>query len=278
VRPAAFELVDQEAGQDAWAGHKRSVDVGGLDLAYVEVAGSEPPLLLVHGFTDTSRSFSLLTPHLPGRRLIMPDLRGHGGSSAGQGFAVASFADDIAGLIRRLRLDRPVVVGHSLGGMVSIALAARYPELIGGLVILASTLKPDFGSDHPLIDGVTALRDPISPSDPFYDWWHACQPVVPRAFLAGLAKDASAIPTARWRAILEEVRSTDLTAAARIVQVPTLIIAGGRDPLFGPAHQQSMAEAIAGSRLVWAQDCGHNPHWEDPAFVANATAGMFPAA
>jgi pimeloyl-ACP methyl ester carboxylesterase len=244
------------------------VDVGGLDLAYVEVAGSEPPLVLVHGFTDTSRSFSLLAPHLSGRRLIMPDLRGHGASNAGEGCSVVDFAEDIAGLIRRLRLDRPVVVGHSLGGMVSIVLAAQYPELIGGLVILASTLKPDFGSHHQLIDGVAALRDPISPSDPFYDWWHACQPDVPRAFLAGLAKDASAIPAARWRAILEEVRRTDLTAAARALRVPTLIIAGGRDPLFGEAHQQGLAQAIIGSRLVWARDCGHNPHWEDPAFVA----------
>ncbi|TGT34633.1 alpha/beta hydrolase, partial [Mesorhizobium sp. M8A.F.Ca.ET.167.01.1.1] len=86
------------------------------------------------------------------------------------------FAEDIAGLIRRLGLDRPVVVGHSLGGMVSIVLAAQYPELIGGLVILASTLKPEFGSHHQLIDGVAALRDPISPSDPFYDWWHQCGP------------------------------------------------------------------------------------------------------
>ena len=277
MRPAVLEPADQQAEQDAWAGRKRVVDVGGLDLAYVEIAGSGPPLLLVHGFTDTSRSFSLLAPYLVGRRLIMPDLRGHGGSSAGEGFAVASFADDIAWLIRRLRLDRPIVVGHSLGGMVSIALAARYPELIGGLVILASTLKPDFGSDHPLIDGVAALRDPISPSDPFYGWWHACGPGVPRAFLAGLAKDASAIPTARWRAILEEVRRTDLTAAARTVQVPALIIAGGRDPLFGAAHQQAMSGALAGSRTVWARACGHNPHWEDPAFVAEAIAAMPPA-
>ncbi|WP_434722280.1 alpha/beta fold hydrolase [Mesorhizobium sp. RIZ17] len=274
----AFELADQEAEQDAWAGRKEIVDVGGLDLAYVEVAGTEPPLLLVHGFTDTSRSFSLLAPHLSGRRLIMPDLRGHGGSQAGEGCGVADFVDDTAGLIRRLRLDRPVVVGHSLGGMVSIALAARYPEMIRGLVIMASTLKPDFGSDHQLIDGVAALRDPISPSDPFYDWWHACRPGVPRAFLAGLAKDASAIPAAHWRAILEEVRRTDLTAAAPAVQVPTLIIAGGCDPLFGAAHQQSMTRAIDGSRLVWAQECGHNPHWEDPAFVAEAIAGMLPAA
>lgn len=278
MRPALSGPEGREAEQDAWAGRKRIVDVGGLDLAYVEIAGSERPLLLVHGFTDTSRSFSLLAPHLSGRRLIMPDLRGHGGSQAGEGCGVADFADDIAGLIQRLRLNRPVVVGHSLGGMVSIALVAQYPELIGGLVILASALKPDFEPDHPLIDGVAALRDPISPSDPFYGWWHHCRPGVPRAFLAGLAKDASAIPAARWRAILEEIRRTDLTAAARAVQVPTLIIAGGRDPLFGIAHQQAMTGALVGSHLVWARDCGHNPHWEDPAFVAGAIAGMLPTA
>ncbi|CDX44799.1 Alpha/beta hydrolase fold protein [Mesorhizobium sp. ORS 3359] len=272
---AAPEPTDQDIEQSTWASRKRIVDVGGLDIAYVEIAGSEPPLVLVHGFTDTSRSFSLLAPHLSGRRLIMPDLRGHGGSQVGEGCSVADFADDIAGLIRRLRLDRPVVVGHSLGGMVSIALAAQYPNLIGGLVILASTLKPDFGSHHQLIDGVAALRDPISPSDPFYDWWHACRPGVPRAFLAGLAQDASAIPAARWRAILEEVRRTDLTAAARAVRVPTLIIAGGRDPLFGEAHQRALAQAIAGSRLLWARDCGHNPHWEDPAFVAAIISQAF---
>jgi pimeloyl-ACP methyl ester carboxylesterase len=277
VRPAASELTDQEAEQASWAGRKRIVDVGSLDLAYVEIAGSDPPLLLVHGFTDTSRSFSLLAPYLSGRRLIMPDLRGHGGSQAGEGYRAADFAEDMAGLIQLLRLDRPIVVGHSLGGMVSIMLAARHPELIGGLVIVASTLKPDFGRDHQLIDGVAALRDPISPSDPFYDWWHACRPSVPRAFLAGLAKDASAIPAARWRAIFEEVRRTDLTTAARVVWAPTLIIAGGRDPLFGVAHQRSMVGALAGSRLVWAQDCGHNPHWEDPALVAEVIAGMLPA-
>lgn len=272
--PAPLDVPEQEIEQAAWAGRKRIVDVGGLDLAYVEIPGSEPPLVLVHGFTDTSRSFSLLAPHLSGGRLVMPDLRGHGASQAGEGCGVADFADDIAGLIRRLRLDRPVVVGHSLGGMVSILLAARHPELIGGLVVLASSLMPGLEQDHQLIDGVAALRDPISPADPFYEWWHACQPGVPRAFLASLAKDASAIPAARWRAILEEVRRTDLTAAARVVQAPTLIIAGGRDPLFGVAHQQALARALAGSRLVWAQDCGHNPHWEDPAFVAKAIAGM----
>jgi pimeloyl-ACP methyl ester carboxylesterase len=250
-------------------------DVGGLDLAYVEIAGSEPPLLLIHGFTDTSRSFSLLSPHLAGRRLIMPDLRGHGGSQAGEGCGFADFAEDIAGLIRRLRLGRRVVVGHSLGGMVAMQLAARHPELVGGLVLLATTLRPGMTPDHPLVAGIAALRDPISPADPFYDWWHQCGSSVPRAFLAELAKDASAMPAARWRAVLEEIRRTDLTATVQAVRARTLIIAGARDPLFDRAHQQALAGALAGSRLVWARDCGHNPHWEDPAFVAAIIASQW---
>ncbi|MGX7872287.1 alpha/beta fold hydrolase [Mesorhizobium sp. ORM6] len=264
-----------QAEQAAWAGRKQLVDVGGLEIAYVEIAGTEPALLLVHGFTDTSRSYSLLAPHLAGHRLIMPDLRGHGASQAGRGFGIADFADDIAGLIRRLRLDRPVVIGHSLGAMVAIALAARHDELVGGLVVLAGTLKPDFASDHPLVAGVQALRDPISPADPFYAWWHACRSDVPQPFLAGLAIDASAMPAARWLAILDEVRRADLVAAARTVRVRTLIIAGACDPLFGEAHQRALVEMLAESRLVCADGCGHNPHWEEPAFVAEVVGRTF---
>ncbi|RVD48433.1 alpha/beta hydrolase, partial [Mesorhizobium sp. M2D.F.Ca.ET.140.01.1.1] len=73
--------------------------------------------------------------------------------------------------------------------------------------------------------GIRALRDPISPTDPFFAWWHACGASVPQPFLAGLAKEASAMPAARWRGILDEVRMTDLAAEARAVRVRTLIIA-----------------------------------------------------
>ena len=270
-----MDLPGQEAEQAGWAARKRVIDVGGLDLAYVEIPGTEPSLVLVHGFTDTSRSFSLLAPHLSGRRLIMPDLRGHGASEAGSGYGVADFAGDIAGLIRCLRLDRPVVVGHSLGAMVSIALAARHPQLIGGLVAMAGTLKTGFAPDHPLVAGVAALRDPILPDDPFFGWWHQCGPTVPLAFLAALAGDASAMPATRWRAILGEIRRTDLSAAARTVQARTLIIAGACDPLFDAGHQQALAKALPGSHLVRAPDCGHNPHWEAPAFVAEVLGRAF---
>lgn len=264
---AASSLADL-AEQDAWAARKRFVDVGVLDLAYVDIPGEGRPLLLIHGFTDTSRSFSLLAPHLAGHRLVMPDLRGHGASQAGRGFGVADFAGDMAGLIRSLGLDRPLVVGHSLGAMVSIALAARHPELVGGLMLLAGTLRTDFPADHPLVLAVEALRDPIAPTDPFYDWWHACEAAVPEAFLACLAREASDMPAARWRAILAEIRRADLMADAWAVQPGTRIIAGGRDPLFGEAQQNAMARVLPDASLAWARECGHNPHWENPAFVA----------
>lgn len=270
---AASSFADM-AEQDAWAGRKRFIDVGELELAYVGTQGEGRPLLLIHGFTDTSRSFSLLAPHLAGHRLVMPDLRGHGASRAGRGFGVTDFAADMAGLIRSLGLDRPLVVGHSLGAMVSIALAARHPELIGGLILLAGTLKADFPPSHPLVLGVEALRDPIAPTDPFYDWWHACEAAVPQAFLAGLAKEASDMPAARWRAILDEIRRSDLTGDARAVHIRTRIIAGGRDPLFGEAQQTALVRAMPDASLVWARECGHNPHWEDPAFVAVEIARM----
>jgi len=256
--------------QEAWASRKRIVDIGDRELAYVKIAGSEPALLLVHGFTDTSRSFSLLAPHLVGRRLIIPDLRGHGASPEGRGCGIGDFAEDIAGLVRCLRLERPVVVGHSLGAMIALELAARQPELVGGLVLLAGTLKPDLAPDHPMVVGVQALRDPISPADPFYAWWHACQPGVPPAFLAAAASEASAMPATRWRAILDEIRGADLTAAARALRVATLVIGGGRDPIFDASHQRRLVEEIPAARFAAAAHCGHNPHWEDPALVAAA--------
>ncbi|UVK41663.1 alpha/beta hydrolase [Mesorhizobium sp. AR10] len=255
------------------------VDVGGLAMAYVEIPGAEPALLLIHGFTDTSRSFSLLAPYLAGRRLVIPDLRGHGASPAGtNSFRPADFADDIAGMIGQLRLDQPIVIGHSLGAMIAIETAVRNSGLIGGLVLLAGSLKPGILQDHPMAVGVQALRDPISPDDPFYAWWHACRPGVPHSFIAKLAEEASAMPAARWRSILEQIRRSDLTSSARTVRQETLIIGGASDPLFGEAHQQALLRAFPDADFVCIESCGHNPHWEDPALVAAAITGKFGAA
>ena len=262
------------ADQDAWSGRKHTVKVGGSDIAYVEIAGREPALLLVHGFTDTSRSFSLVAPQLAGRRLIIPDLPGHGASAAGShDVTPAGLAQALAGLIERLGLDRPIVVGHSLGGMIAIELAAGRPETVGGLVLLATTLRAGIGEADPMTAGVLSLTDPISPADPFYAYWHACEAPVAPDFLAHAAAEASAMPAARWRAVFAAIRDADLTETARRIKARTLIVSGGRDPLFDTTHRDRLRSAIPAASSVEAGQCGHNVHWEAPALVASAVLG-----
>lgn len=246
-------------------------------IAYARVGGAGPPLLLIHGFTDTGHSFALLEPHLAGRRLVMPDLPGHGDSPVHAApWRLGQCADAIAALAEALCPQPPVLVGHSLGAMVAIAIATRRPDLVGGLVLLAGALRPAIAADHPVALGVRALRDPIAPHDPFFGYWHACRPDVPRGFLAALARDASAMPAALWRDILDELGVIDLTAAARSVRADTLLICGACDPLFGAPHRRALRQAFPDAGFLCLEGCGHNPHWEEPAQVAAAITARFP--
>lgn len=94
-----------------------------------------PPLLLIHGFGGSAWNFEPMTPFLSGRRLIVPDLPGHGGSAPLPAApTLAGFADVLATL-----LDGPTdVIGHSLGGVVALRLAERHPRLVRRLVLAAA--------------------------------------------------------------------------------------------------------------------------------------------
>jgi pimeloyl-ACP methyl ester carboxylesterase len=101
--------------------------------------GEGPPLLLVHGFGGAAWNFTELAPLLPGRRLIIPDLPGHGGSSPLPAPTLTGFADVLAEILEEQLLDAPAdVLGHSLGGVVALRLAERHPKLVRRLVLAAA--------------------------------------------------------------------------------------------------------------------------------------------
>jgi pimeloyl-ACP methyl ester carboxylesterase len=103
------------------------------------VGGAGPPLLLVHGYGGAAWNYSELVPHLAGRRLIVPDLPGHGGSSPlPASSSLGAFADVLAALCAAEEVEETDVFGHSLGGAVALRLAERRPDLVRRLVLAAS--------------------------------------------------------------------------------------------------------------------------------------------
>ncbi|MCA1408643.1 alpha/beta hydrolase [Ensifer sp. IC3342] len=266
--------------EDEWHRRKRRVELpGGRPIAFVDSGGSGPPLLLLHGYSDTGRSFSALEPFLAGYRLIIPDLPGHGASAMGDGMRVSDFAASIDRLLAFLGLSQLAVIGHSMGAMTAIELAARRRNHVRALVLLSASLRPDFGS-RSLSRGIRALRDPIDPAGQFLRDWYSCSRPVKPGFLSKMRMDAARMPAAVWHGILDGFAETDLRHSARQVTAPVLCIGGSADPLFDSSHREALAQAFPSVRSITLDGYGHNPHWEDPqrvsAFMVSflAEAGM----
>ncbi|WP_342664738.1 alpha/beta hydrolase [Microbacterium luticocti] len=120
----------------------REVDVpvagGALHVGVWDGAAPDAPTaLLVHGVTSSHRAWPFLADRLPGVRLIAPDLRGRGRSNTVAGPAgMAAHAGDMAAVLDAFGVDRTVVVGHSMGGFVSVVLADRHPDRVSRLVLI----------------------------------------------------------------------------------------------------------------------------------------------
>lgn len=254
--------------QQSWAAAKRRMELpGGRQFAYVD-HGQGPVLLLLHGYSDTSRSFSLIAPSLGGYRLIIPDLGGHGGSVPQEGLSVAELARDVECLVDRLAIPEFALVGHSMGAMIATEIAARRRQAVRGLVLLSGSLKPGFGPRTEVARAIRGLKDPLDPDDAFFDRWHACSRPVDTAFLTHMRREAAAIPMTTWRTLLDALAETNLRSRAAQVRAPVMCIAGAQDPLFDVGHRQVLAETFASVRSITLEGHGHNPHWESPADVA----------
>lgn len=118
----------------------RTVERGGTRLHVVD-CGTGPPVVLLHGFPETHRSWDLQVPALlaAGFRTIAMDLRGYGQSSRPEtGYDLPSLADDVAAVVRDLHTDKVAVVGHDWGGVITWELCARHAELVDRAVILSA--------------------------------------------------------------------------------------------------------------------------------------------
>src|SRR3989442_14140194 len=116
----------------------------GVELVSWSWPGGDPPVLLLHGIGNYGRYWDLFADAVGGRlTLVAPDARGHGesGRPAGE-YAPADFTADALAVLDALKIERAVVVGHSMGGLHSINLASRHPGRVRALVIVDASPDP----------------------------------------------------------------------------------------------------------------------------------------
>lgn len=252
---------------------------GGLALEYVEQGDpAGVPVLLLHGYTDSWRSFEPVLPHLPAHlRAIALSQRGHGGSArpAG-GYRTRDFAQDAAQFLQQRGLGPAIVVGHSMGSAHALRLAIDHPELVRGVVLVAGF---DAYSDNPVLADfwqgtVSRLADPLDPAFVReFQQGTLAQPV-PDAFLDLVVSESLRVPARVWVDCFRGFLEDDFTSELGRVRAPALILWGDRDALCTREDQDALQAALAGSRLVVYQGAGHALHWEEPERFARELVGF----
>jgi pimeloyl-ACP methyl ester carboxylesterase len=201
-------------------------DVNGINL-YYETYGEGRPLVLLHGGLGSGEMF---TPVLPAfaqnRQVILPDLQGHGRTAdVDRPLDVRVMGDDIAALIDHLGLDRPDVVGYSLGGGVAMQVAFHHPEKVSRLVAASAGIRRD--ATYPEIlaqqGQVSAAAAEFMKETPMYELYQRVAPR-PGDFPRLLDKIGQAM-----------AKDFDFTEQVRALPVPTMIVAGDAD-MFPPSH------------------------------------------
>ncbi|WP_082092283.1 alpha/beta fold hydrolase [Demequina pelophila] len=279
-------------GRDRVAGYRlvEPLDASGAPLA------DAPTVLAVHGLRGDRHGLDLIARCLPGARIVVPDLPGHGVSEVLPGAhdldAYVSFLDR---LVTALGLDGGsgpeasgglAMLGHSFGSIVAAAFARRHPERLRALVLVNPVSSPALRGPRAALSWATeayyvagaalprAVGEPLLRSRAVVDLVSSAMTCTRsaqvrdfiraehRARFAGFADRRSLLDS--YRAATRHHAAEDAHALA----VPTLLIAGARDDVSPVAAQEALAAAAPDARLVVIAGSGHLLHYEEPAAVA----------
>lgn len=241
---------------------------------HYEIVGEGKPLLLIAGTASDGASWGPLLPLLPGRQLILIDNRGSGRTKVEGPLDHADMADDCAALIRHLGVGQVDVVGHSLGGYLGLALAAREPALVRRLVTLTSGGMS--AKTAVLFDDLARLYFTMVPQDWFrvlYQWLFSEPFFADPATIAAAAEGSTNYPHrqspgdfARQVAAVKRPSTTDLPR----VTCPVLAVSAELDLLTPPSSVADMHRDVPGVEFLTIAGAAHSIHWERPADTAAA--------
>jgi 3-oxoadipate enol-lactonase len=199
-------------------------------------------------------------------RTLRYDLRGHGQSGVPPGpYAMSDLGEDLLALMDELEFERAALCGLSIGGMISMWIAANAPARVTRLVVCCSSayLGPDAGYGE---RAAAVRRDGIEPiADAVLERWFTLRfarerPEVVQDMRARLCST----PAEGYAGCCEAIDGMDLRGALGVIRAPTLVVAGEEDPATPPAHGEAIAEAVADAELTILPDAAHLAPVEHP--------------
>ncbi|MDQ1629982.1 MAG: hypothetical protein QOI54_3726 [Actinomycetota bacterium] len=277
------------------SGFEHVVAPSGAGTVHAVVGGTGPPLVLLHGWPQTWWTWHKVMPQLAANhQVIVPDLRGVGGSSiTAGGYDKRTMAGDVLTMLQALGHERASVVGHDIGGQVAYAFAAQHPERTAHLAIMSAHV-PD----------ATCLDYRLLPGGPWKWWWalHMVEDVADRliasnldfyidhridrhdsgtnydtsgitAFDRGVYVRAYAAPGAltaslQWyRAFPTDIADNESDFLTRPLAVPYLALA---DPVTLPEMSRQAARIARDPEVALVEPCGHWLPEQQPDLVVGA--------
>jgi N-formylmaleamate deformylase len=246
-------------------GASRWVEAGGHRLHFLEYGDpAQPQLVILPGITSPAITWEFVALELaPDFHVLTMDLRGRGLSDIGTGFTLPDLAQDVAGSVEALGLDRPAVLGHSAGARVAAAFGVLYPDLRGPVIVADPPLSGPGRAPYP------------TPLEPFVE-------SIRQARAGATADDMRAyFPT--WTDEQLELRaewlgSCDETAVSEVHRLfheedlfewwpglapPALLIWAGAAPVVGPEGAAELAAANPSAKVVELAGSGHMLPWDD---------------
>jgi non-heme chloroperoxidase len=239
----------------------------GVRLRYAEQGDAAGhPVILLHGYTDSSFSFSRVLSSLAETYHVFAlDQRGHGDSERpASAYAMTDYVADVVAFMDALGLARATLVGHCMGSFIAQRVATVAPQRVAQLVLVSSATTACNEVIVEFQEAVKSLDDsvPLEFVKEFQEGtvYHS----VPVEFMEGVIAESLKLPAGVWCAVLAGLLEADDAFPTVSITSPTLILWGEKDSIFQRDEQEALVSALP--HAVWKAytDTGHSPHWEQP--------------
>lgn len=246
----------------------------GADIVY-SIRRGRDPLVLIHGLGCDASMWDGVVAALPyDLGLVVPELRGHGGSTLGwRAPSVDQWADDLVGLLRKNGIESPAIAGLSLGGYTALAIAAAHPGFARAFAFVSTTAAPDDDAGRlRRAAGIATIRRE--------GWRRFAAALIPRLLnekgpqfeshrkhhmtMFEHSGDSGLPPT-----LMALAARPDRSALLSSIRVPSIVIAGTADALIPPDAARELAAALPEAGLHLLDSVAHMSAMEAPVEVAD---------